>query len=270
MSRAAAVAAAGRGWAVFPLPPGEKGATLKDWPNKACTDPERVARFWPSERHNIGIACGPSRLVVLDLDAHGELPDDWRELPGVNDGKDVLAQICEWAGMDWPQTYTVATPSGGWHLYFTAAADSAIRNSASLIGPQVDVRANGGYVVGAGSTVGGKPYEVLHDDEPAPLPAWIGRLLEPRAEKTNGVRQFTPSGQPGKRLDGLLRTVAAAKPGKRNVTLHWAGCRVAEMVTAGQVDERDAARQLLDAAAAAGLAEPESKRTITSAMKGTP
>lgn len=271
MSRDAAVAAASRGWAVFPLEPGRKEATLKDWPNRACADPKRVARYWPSDRHNVGIACGPSNLVVLDLDAHGELPAEWRELGGVNDGRDVLAQICEWAGMDWPQTYTVATPSAGWHLYFTAQANSAIRNSASLIGPQVDVRAAGGYVVGAGSAVGGKAYEVLYDDPPAPLPAWIARLLapEPRPESSDGIGRFAPSGEPGKRLEGLLRTVSGAKPGTRNDTLFWAASRAAEMTAAGHADVRDTARQLLGAAVSVGLSEQESLRTITSAMKGT-
>ena len=74
----------------------------------------------------------------------------WRNLPGVRDGRDVLAQLAEWAGKPWPSTYMVATANGGWHLYFTAPEGSGIRNSASLLGPQVDVRAAGGYVVAAG------------------------------------------------------------------------------------------------------------------------
>ena len=191
MSAAAAAAAAERGWSVFPLPPGRKKATLKDWPNRACSDPERVARYWPSDRHNIAVACGPSRLVVVDLDAHEELPQEW-QLPGVRDGRDVFAQICEWAGMDFPSTYTVATPNDGWHLYFTAPEGTSIGCSVSAIGPQIDVKADGGYVVGAGSAVDGKAYEVLYDEDPAPLPAWIARLLEPRAESVHAVNKFSP------------------------------------------------------------------------------
>ena len=272
MTRDAAVAAAARGWAVFPLEPGYKKATLKDWPNRACADPELVARYWPSDQHNIGIACGPSRLVVVDLDIPTpDKPMDaaWRELPGIEDGKDVFAWIVEAAGMDWPYTYTVATPSGGWHLYFTGPDGCGIRNSASLIGPKVDVRADGGYVVGAGSVTPGGAYEVLYDEPAAPLPPWIARLAGPRAELPNGVRHFAPAGQPSKRLDGLLRTVGAAKPGTRNDTLFWAASRAAEMAAAGEVAGRDAAGQLLAAASSAGLSEQESVRTIASAMKGT-
>ena len=67
---AAAVEAARRGWAVFPCRPGDKRPAVPDWEHRACSDPERVGRYWPSGQHNIGIACGPSRLVVVDLDTH--------------------------------------------------------------------------------------------------------------------------------------------------------------------------------------------------------
>jgi hypothetical protein len=286
----AALAAAARGWHVFPLRAGTKYPACPDhraedcdgadwwcrdghtgWEPRATADPDRIRRGWAGEPFNVGLACGPSGLVVVDLDMPKPgkpVPEEW-QLPGIADGKDVFAQVCEWAGMDWPWTHTVATPSGGWHMYFTAPERSAIRNSASLIGPQVDVRAAGGYVVAAGSTVDGKAYEVLYDDEPAPLPAWIARLVGPRPEKANGAGQFTAPGAPGKRLDGLLRVVAGAKPGTRNDTLFWAASRAAEMTAAGHADERETTAQLLAAAAAAGLPEQESARTITSAMKGT-
>jgi len=262
----AAAAAARRGWAVFPCRPGDKRPAVQDWENRACTDPERVARYWPSPRHNVGIACGPSRLVVVDLDAHGELPEEWQELPGVHDGKDVLVQICDWAGQPWPTTYTVATPSGGWHLYFAAPQGSGIRNSASLIGPQVDVRGTGGYVVAAGSAVGGGAYEVITEDDPAPLPEWIARLLSPKAAQPD--RRPGGHGSAPGRLAGLLRAVEQAKPGTRNETLFWAASRAAEMVAEGKAGDGDVVGQLVEAAAAAGLSEPEARRTIASAMRG--
>ena len=67
---------------------------------------------------------------MLDLDTHGQLPEDCR-MPGIVDGKDVFARICERAGQPWPATHAVATPSG-WHLYFRAPEDVEIGNSASL------------------------------------------------------------------------------------------------------------------------------------------
>ena len=109
----------------------------------------------------------------------------------------MLAQLCEWAGKPWPSTYMVATPSGGWHLYYAAPEGSKIRNSASLLGPLVDVRARGGYVVAAGSTVGGKRYEVLDAEGPEPLPGWIHRLLTRRPEADHGpAAQVRPAASP--------------------------------------------------------------------------
>lgn len=260
MSRAAAVTAARRGFHVFPLLPGDKRPAVTDWENKATADPGRVAAGFPSGRHNYGIACGPSRLIVLDLDAHGDLPAEW-QLPGVVDGKDVLAQVCEWAGMDWPSTYTVATPSSGWHLYFRAPDIPKIRNSASLIGPQVDVRGQGGYVVGAGSVLPNGAYEVIDDRDPEPLPPWIARLITPpeRVENIKSPEFFATVGTPN-RIAGLVRTVARAREGNRNDALFWAACTMAE------VSPEDLG-QLADAAADAGLGEREIRTTIASARK---
>jgi hypothetical protein len=102
---------ASRGFHVFPCLPGGKRPAVDRWEQRASADPAHVADAWRSRYagHNIGIACGPSRLAVLDLDRHGELPAEWR-LPGVIDGRDVFSQLCEWAGQPWPSTYWVATP----------------------------------------------------------------------------------------------------------------------------------------------------------------
>jgi Bifunctional DNA primase/polymerase, N-terminal len=264
--RDAVVAAARRGWAVFPCLPGDKRPAVDRWEQRASADPAHVAEAWRTRfpEHNVGVACGPSRLVVLDLDCHADLPDDWR-LPGVVDGRDVLALLCEWAGQPWPSTYWVATPSGGWHLYFRAPDGAGIRNSASLIGPQIDVRGAGGYVVGAGSAVDGKPYEVLDDRPPVPLPQWIARMLtrQPATPRPSGPRDGRPV-TPG-RLGGLVRTVETAQPGQRNDALYWAACRAAELDGA---DPAAVTGALLDAALAAGLTDREARRTITSAMGG--
>ena len=64
----AALAAADRGWHVFPLTPGTKRPAVRDWENRATLDPDRIRRCWAAGLFNIGIACGPSRLLVLDLD----------------------------------------------------------------------------------------------------------------------------------------------------------------------------------------------------------
>ena len=247
-----AAAAASQGMSVFPVRPGDKRPAVPDWEHKACADADRVARYWPAGA-NIGIACGPSRLVVVDLDCHTELPEEWR-LPGLRDGRDVLAQLAEWASQPWPSTYTVRTPSGGWHLYFAAPKASRIRNSASLIGPQIDVRAAGGYVVGEGSVIGGKRYEVVDGREAAELPDWIRRLLVPPVPQ---AARPVSGGSASARLQGLVKAVRQSQPGDRTGPLVWAAHRLAEMIGEGEASPADA-ENLVQAAVEAGINGGES------------
>lgn len=273
---AAAIAAARRGCAVFPCRPGDKRPAVRQWEERACADPEQVARYWPRGQHNVGIACGPSRLVVLDLDAggHAPLPGDWGELAGIRDGRDVLAQLAEWAGQPWPQTFTVTTPNGGWHCYFKAPPGAEVRNSAGHLGPLVDVRGRGGYVVGPGSMIGGRTYEVLDSRAPVPLPAWLHLLAipEPPQARSAGAHaaaagDLAPSLDA--RIRGLLAHVAAGTPGDRNGRLYWAACRAGELVTTGRIDREAITEQLVSAALAAGLAggEREARHTAASGMR---
>ena len=227
---AAAVEAARRGWAVFPCRPGDKRPAVPDWEHRACADPERVGRYWPSGQHNVGIACGPSGLVVVDLDTHSPLPDDWR-LPGVHDGRDVLALLAEWAGQPWPVTYTVKTPTGGLHLYYAAPDGPEIRNSAgrsarlSTCGPaaatcwlRVRCSTNGPTRVtpgAASSSRDGQPYELADDSDPEPLPAWLAALAadtEPAARPCSRRAQYARPQVPG------CRDLSAPSAPARKVT----------------------------------------------------
>ena len=276
---AAAVEAARHGWAVFPCRPGDKRPAVPDWEHRACSDPERVGRYWPSGRYNIGIACRPSQLVVVDLDTHSPLPDDWR-LPGVHDGRDVLALVAEWAGQPWPVTYTVTTPTGGLHLYFAAPEGREIRNSAGKIGPLVDVRGGGGYVLAAGSVLderaypgkpgcrelvtGGRGYEVADDRGPEPLPVWLAVLAadaEPAARPCPPGRVRAASGA---RFQGLVGTVRGGREGDRNGPLYWASRRAAEMITAGELDRGTAEEALVAAALEVGLRGGNARRGVRS------
>ncbi|MDI1466273.1 bifunctional DNA primase/polymerase, partial [Catellatospora sp. KI3] len=47
---AAALAAARKGWHVFPLIPGAKEPAVSRWEQRATTDPDRIRRCW---------SCGP-------------------------------------------------------------------------------------------------------------------------------------------------------------------------------------------------------------------
>lgn len=270
--------AARRGWAVFPCRPADKRPAVDRWEQRACADPERVARYWPGPRHNIGIACGPSRLVVVDLDtaAHGgQLPAEWRAEPGIVGGAEVLAVLAERAGYPWPATYTVRTPAGGKHLYFRAIPDREIRNSASKVGPMIDIRGGGGYVVGAGSSVTGRAYAVIYQAETALLPGWLADLADP-PKAVRPVARGEALGPQYGRLRGVVEHLLNVGPGEgqqRNNRLYWAACRVGEMAAAGDVDAA-AAEQILYRAAeenghVANHGERATRATIASGMRTT-
>ena len=268
-TRNAAVSATGRDWKVFPCRYRDKRPAVDRWEERAISDPGRVGRHWP-DGANPAIATGPSGLVVVDLDTHNPLPGDWR-LPGIHDGRDVLAQIIEWADQPWPVTYMVLTPTGGWHLYFTAPDGPEIRNSAGKIGPLIDVRAAGGYVLAAGSVIderaypdspecralvkGGRAYEVIDDCDPVPLPGWLATLALGRssAQEPRTPAQVRASGAPGGRLRALVDVVRGSQPGDRTGPLVWAAYRVGEMAAAGEADAEEAGELLVQAAVTAGI-----------------
>ncbi|MCK2221916.1 bifunctional DNA primase/polymerase [Actinomadura sp. ATCC 31491] len=175
----AALEAAVRGWRVFPLTPrGKKPLRgFTNWERHATTDTDRIAAFWPRHPYNIGIACGPSRLVVIDLDQ----PKPGEHPPATHNpqnGEEVFRQLCADHSQPYPdRTFTVRTRRGGTHLYFTAPEGVRLRNSAGHnggLGRLIDTRAHGGYVVGPGSHVvqpdGTGQYEITRHLPPAPMP----------------------------------------------------------------------------------------------------
>jgi hypothetical protein len=100
----------------------------------ATTDPATIAKWWGAmPEANIGLRTGrASGLVVLDLDP-------------AKGGEVTLAQLESRYGRLEP-TVEVQTGSGGRHLYFRAPA-APVPCSAGRLGPGLDVRGEGGYVI---------------------------------------------------------------------------------------------------------------------------
>ena len=171
--RAWALHFAARGWHVFPITPGAKKPPVIDrWETRASTDPDQINRWWHHIPRTIGIATGPSGLVVIDLDTrkHGQTaPDRWAAL-GIGSGAGVLRALARQHDTTVTPTYAVTTPSGGWHLYYTAPPGTPLRNTHDVIGWKIDTRAHGGYVVAPGCPVPPSGYELFDDRDPAELP----------------------------------------------------------------------------------------------------
>ena len=306
--QASALDAAGRGWHVFPLRPGTKVPAVRHWEHEATTDTEQIKQLWTPELRrrdrwyvpeprNVGIACGPSGLIVLDLDLakpgqdRSRWPAPWRG-QDIGSGAEVLAALAEQAGQTVPETYAVATPSGGRHLYFTAPHEVLVRNSTGRPGPMIDIRGQGGYVVAAGSRLHLRPdchdasavasdlaYRLVHDVQPVGLPDWLtdaATVDRQRADQAAAGR--SPRGDRDQSLSsprdsygaaalrGESDRVRSAPVGQRNHTLNAAAYSLGQLIAAGAVHRARAVEVLTEAAEAAGLEPSEIASTIDSGL----
>ena len=275
--RDAAISHAERGWVLVPLIPGT-GRPCRKWKNLCSTPPEAVAAWWPGPLYNPGILAERSRLVLVNLDGpeHGtEVPQEWQRL-GVEHGRDVLAVLADRAGQEIPATYTVGTYRDGEHLYFLPPADRVIRNSASRVGPMIDVRGRGGLIVGAGSVRGGRRYEVLDDRDPVPLPAWLAALADPPRPCSSPRASACcsspahPDRYAAAALRGEVDRVLDAPRGRRNHQLNASAFSLGRLVGGGVLERAKVTSALLAAAEANGLAAEDGTdscmRTVTSGV----
>ncbi|MFD9863712.1 bifunctional DNA primase/polymerase [Streptomyces alboflavus] len=265
------LALAALGWHVFPLRPDDKRPAVKGWEQRATVDPERITRAWSEGPYGVGIACGPSGLVVVDLDTAktGEAPPEPWNLPGIVDGADVLAELYARHGDRFPfgTAPMVRTCSGGLHVYY-AALGQEVRNSASKVGWRVDVRGAGGYVVAPPSVVAGRSYrwQAGAESPPAALPGWLLSLALPApVVPVQGRRAAPVPARPVESLAAVVHFVLEAREGERNSRLYWAACRALELAREGRVDEVGAFGSLVDAGVYVGLSRAEAERTVRSA-----
>ena len=163
--RDAALACAERGWRTFPVNEDKSPATKHGFKD-ASSDPGRIREMWRSAPEaGVGIRTGAaSGLVVLDVDPKSGGDETLYELEAVHGHL--------------PETIEVLTGGGGRHLYFRHPGGE-VRCSAGKLGPGLDIRADGGYVVAPPSRHprgGTYEWEVSHlpeDTELAEAPVWI-------------------------------------------------------------------------------------------------
>lgn len=223
---AAALSAAERGWRVFPVTPDDKTPAVRAWEQRATTDPDRIRRCWSAGPFNIGLATGPSGLVVVDLDTlkpGQELPAPWTFY---QHGSDVLGELQRRQRTEPVRTYAVVTGRGGTHLYYRHPDQAAqMRNTAGKLGPLIDTRAHGGYVLAAGSVVNGRPYTLACDLPVVDLPEWLAAALTPAPLPEQApVTVALPADRAGRyvaaAIDAQLSHLAQAAKGGRNHALY--------------------------------------------------
>jgi hypothetical protein len=205
---------AGKGYRVFPLALNAKTPITSSGFKDASNDRVQVAKWWSDNPNaNIGIRTG-SGLVVIDVD---RLPKDGRPKAIPNPWLEPLAERLESLAAD----HVVESPTGGFHLYFRTGGE--IRNSAGEIAPGIDVRGDGGYIVGPGSVIDGREYRELDHrrlvdlgDLPPLPPALVSEFDRLAAEKGRRKAQSGPQAPPrgrkaieeGQRHTALVRQAA--------------------------------------------------------------
>lgn len=160
----AALEMAKRGLRVFPLIPGDKRPVKgTSWRTAATSDPLKIAQLWRANPGcNYGVACGDG-VLVIDVDTP----------------KGGMGSLVALEG-DLPLTGTlvVKTPGGGYHVYLSGPS---VANSVEKLGAGLDVRGEGGYVVGPGCHFADTDWEkgytgdyVITDAAPlAAAPEWL-------------------------------------------------------------------------------------------------
>ena len=234
----------------------------------ATTDRKQIKAWWEKwPKANVGIATGaPSGIFVLDVDGAT--------------GKASLKELEAEHGR-LPRTVTVKTGNGR-HLYFRSAG-GRIGNSAGRLGKGIDVRGDGGYVVGAGSVhYSGAIYRyvagrALREIEVASAPEWLIDLIsapksidavdaEPNvppvpADKLDRARAYADAAC-GRELDRLQK----APKHQRNDTLNKAAFKLGQLLPYGLFDPVAGTTDLARAAAEIGLDDHEIGPTITSGL----
>lgn len=170
-----------RGCKLVPVYARTRKPVGNDWQNNATDNTEQVSA-WLDAGYIYGVAGGHplpagGHLLIVDLD--------------VKDGKDGIAELAKYGNA--PETFTVRSPSGGLHLYFTTwdaygcspggfrRLDEKGRDVSGI-----DIRGRGGHCVGPGCTRDGKPYEVICDAPIAEAPAWLVNRLQAAREHDGG------------------------------------------------------------------------------------
>jgi len=162
-----------QGIRVAPMRPENKRPFTEHGIKDATTDEDLIRfwwRKWPYAWPGLAMG-GEAGVFTLDVDVKNGV-DGWATLTA-------LGVIIE------QSTPRIRTPSGGTHLIFKQPP-FPISNSAGKLGPGLDIRTTGGYIIAAGSeTAEGVRYEFMvgsYLDAPE-APAKLLELLKPPPRK---------------------------------------------------------------------------------------
>lgn len=249
--------------AVFPLKPSSKQPAIAKWPACATKLQVKVKGFFENfPNANYAVATGTkSKIWVLDVD-------------GIKGRKSLNKLIA--ANRQLPKTVRVKTPRGE-HIYFRHPGGK-IGNKAGFR-PGLDVRGDGGYVVGAGSkSAQGVQYRYkkargLGEVKLARAPKWLLKIIAKKTVPTAAnVPAISANATVGKAyveraLERECKRVVNAPPHQANHTLYLASFRLGQMLPLNLIPEATIRSQLTNAALTRGQTEQETAGTVESGLK---
>jgi hypothetical protein len=246
------------GFSVFFLPRGKKVPSMA-WKAFQKTRPtEQQIQDWQGEEANVAIVTAAiSDLFVLDVDSPEAqaLVDD----------------------LNLPKTPTVRTAKGRHYLFRNPPFE--LRNKVRLKGMELDVRGEGGYIVGPGSQ---HPTGFIYQWEVAPgecdfaaLPSEVLNLLQEASStgvvKQTGRAKYLEVGKYSfwfnRQVTEQLTDLRDAKEGERNDILFRVAVELANHSAALELDWATVAATLRPEALAIGLSGSEIDATLQSAWE---
>jgi len=249
----AALDYAKRGIPVFPCRTDDKRPITANGFKDATTD-EKQIRIWWTQYPSAMIAMPTGRISgrwVFDTDVD----------PGKGiDGPKKLEQLVA-KNSPLPKTLTSVTPRGGTHYYFPWTENPIIKNSKGKLGPGLDVRGEGGYVILPPSVRSdGTPYRWANgaDCPIADAPAWLIKLLTSSPRDRAWAK---------KALETECAAVAAAAPGERNDKLNRAAFNLFQLVAGGALDEDTVRDELYSAAVLCGLVDDDGEDKVKATIE---
>jgi putative DNA primase/helicase len=254
---AAALAYAAAGWATFPCRPAGKAPCTYSGFKDATTDPATIRRWWTKwvPGANVAIATGAiSGIVVVDVDCKDV------------DGFATWCALMSRLGVPYKPTRTVVTPTGGEHWYYRHPGVE-VRCSAGELGPGIDVRGDGGFVLAPPSRNGVGGYGLDRNVPVARLPAALLELVvrlaaepEPELGPLERLRRRIErpavggGGYARAALEGEVQNVIDAGNGTRNHALNLAAFKLGGLA---DLDDYEIERALLAAAGTTGLVDDD-------------
>jgi hypothetical protein len=237
----AALRYAAHGWPVFPCQPDgprrKQPMTGRGFYD-ASTDSGKITTWWRRcPLAFVGVPTGEAiGAVVLDVDAKDPAANGFDSLDDL--GHAIL-----------PETPMSHTASGGLHVFF-ANPERELKCSVGLLGPGLDVRATGGYII-APTPDSGYHWDLhwnFRTVAPVIAPEWLWppKLSRPVcSEPIRPVNGLSPYGAAA--IEGACDAIAKAGPGLQERTLNAECFSIGTLAGAGGIPAAIALAALLRA-----------------------